>query len=95
MNPSPTDSLTTNEDGYCDFLDTDGTWIGNGTTVPAGAIYIRRWNIQPLPTNPNNTLVLQVLVTSVIREAQYSGTGTRPRLPGDSLLVSVKTRKSN
>lgn len=95
LNPSPTDSLDTNESGYCDFLDANGTWVGNGTTVPATAIYIRRWNIQPLPTNPNNTLVLQVLVTSVIRNAQYTGTGTRPRLPGDSLLVSVKTRKSN
>ena len=25
--------------------------------------YIRRWSVEPLPTNPNNTLVLQVLVT--------------------------------
>jgi prepilin-type N-terminal cleavage/methylation domain-containing protein len=95
LNPSPTDSLDTNESGYCDFLDANGTWVGNGTTAPAGAIYIRRWNIQPLPTNPNTTLVLQVLVTSVVRDAQYTGSGTRPRLPGDSLLVSVKTRKSS
>lgn len=95
LNPSPTDSLDTNEDGYCDFLDANGTWVGNGTTAPGTAIYIRRWNIQPLPTNPNNTLVLQVLVTSVIRDTQYTGTGTRPRLPGDALIVSVKTRKSS
>ena len=34
-----------------------------------GGRYIRRWSIQPLPTNPNNTLVLQVLVTPVANEA--------------------------
>src|SRR6476661_6464180 len=43
--------------GYVDFLDAHGTYVGTGTAVPVGASYIRRWSIQPLPTNPNNTLV--------------------------------------
>ena len=47
----------------------NGAWVGTGATPPATAVYIRRWSIQPLPTNPNNTLVIQVLVTPVANEA--------------------------
>src|SRR5207248_11217726 len=36
---------------------------GATATPPGNAVYIRRWMIEPLPTNPNNTIVIQVLVT--------------------------------
>lgn len=95
LNPSPSDSLETNVTGYVDYLDSMGTYVGTGTTPPDGAAFIRRWSIQPLPTNPNNTLVLQVLVTAVSNEAsRVDSTGDRKRMPGDALLVSVKTRKA-
>jgi len=96
LNPSPTGSLDVNTDEYVDFLDARGTWVGAGVTPPATAIYIRRWSIQPLPTNPNNTLILQVLVTPVAREAKLQGaSGHRRRYPNDALIASVKTRKSS
>jgi len=58
-------------------------------------VYIRRWSIEPLPTNPNNTLVLQVLVTTVKRESEMAGAqGPRRRMADDALIVSVKTRKA-
>ena len=95
LNPSPADSLEQNTIGYVDFLDANGGYVGTGTTAPGTAAYIRRWSVRPLPTNPNNTLVLQVLVTPVANEgSRPPGGGTRQRLPGDAMLVSVKTRKS-
>ena len=96
LNPSPSDTLLKNTPGFVDYLDANGAWVGTGDTPVAGAVYIRRWAIVPLPTNPNNTLVLQVLVTSVADEARVdvSNLPRRPRQPGDSLLISVKTRKA-
>ncbi|MEO7189645.1 MAG: prepilin-type N-terminal cleavage/methylation domain-containing protein [Vicinamibacterales bacterium] len=96
LNPSPSTSLDANTTGYVDYLDKRGAWMGTGATPPATAAYIRRWRVQPLPTNPNNTLVLQVLVTPVRRESTLSGaTGPRRRYPDDALLTTVKTRKAN
>lgn len=96
LNPSPSDALEQNTPGYVDFLDANGTWVGTGTAPPGTAMYIRRWSITPLPTNPNNTLVLQVLVTPIAMEATRVATAyTRTRMLTDALLVSVKTRKAS
>jgi len=94
LNPSPGGTLDGNVAGYFDYLGTDGRWVGTGDPPPAGAVYLRRWSVEPLPTNPNNTLVLQVLVTSVTREAARNTTQPKRRTPGDAWLVSVKTRKA-
>jgi prepilin-type N-terminal cleavage/methylation domain-containing protein len=95
LNPSPANALDENTPGYVDFLDANGAYVGTGSTPPSTAVYIRRWSVRPLPTNPNNTLVLQVLVAPVANEAvRLDGPGTRQRMLGDALLVSVKTRKS-
>jgi type II secretory pathway pseudopilin PulG len=96
LNPSPSDSLEENTPGFVDFVDGSGTWVGTGTTPPASAVYIRRWSIQPLPTNPNNTLVIQVLVTPVANEsARVESAFSRTRMVGDALLVTVRTRKAS
>jgi prepilin-type N-terminal cleavage/methylation domain-containing protein len=99
LNPSPDDTLLRNTAGYVDYLDANGAYIDTGDAPPSGTVYIRRWAIQPLPTNPNNTLILQVLVTTVANEAARETLGqdatTRVRLPGDTLLISVKTRKAS
>lgn len=94
LTPSPTGALGANTDGYCDFLDANGLSLGGGTTPPAGAIYVRRWSVEPLPTNPNNTLVLQVLVTrNRNRGAADQAVGVN-RLPDEARIISVKTRKA-
>ena len=96
LNPSPSDSLEQNTAGFVDFLNGAGQWVGTGTRPPASAVYIRRWSIQPLPTNPNNTLVIQVLVTPVASEmARVQSAFTRTRMAGDALLVTVRTRKAS
>jgi len=95
LNPSPPGTLNQNIAGYVDYLDARGRWVGTGVTPPATATYIRRWSIEPLPTNPNNTLILQVLVTTVKRQSELAGTpGPRRRMADDALIVSVKTRKA-
>ncbi len=96
LNPTPAGSLEENTPGCVDYLDGNGAWVGTGVNPPGTAVYIRRWAIQPLPTNPNNTLVLQVLVTPVTTEALRTRLAEgRTRQPGDSLIVTVKTRKAS
>jgi len=91
LNPSPAGTLNNNVPGYVDYIDTYGTWVGTGTAPPVGTAYVRRWSVEPMPTNPNNTLVLQVLVSRV-RPPTALG---QPRQPDEARLVSVKTRKSS
>ena len=85
LQASPANTLTTSTTGYVDYLDAYGAWVGTGSTPPANAIYVRRWSIEPLPTNPNNTLVFQVLVGRVSPAGPLSDLGRQ---------VSLKTRKS-
>src|SRR5262245_3014978 len=93
LSPSPPDALKSNQDGYCDFLDRYGYSLGGGATPPNGAVYIRRWSIEPMRSNPNNTLVLQVLVTQMRDRGSDSSANTR-RLPDEARVASVKTRKA-
>jgi len=62
---SPPGALVANVAGYVDYVDT----------------FVRRWSVEPLPGNPGNTIVIQVLVT-------------RAMTRGEARLVSVKTRKA-
>jgi type II secretory pathway pseudopilin PulG len=94
LSQSPDNALADNVDGYVDYLDRFGASLGGGPDVPGDAVYIRRWAIEPLPTNPNNTLILQVLVFN--RDDRDAG-GSGPvlnRVRDEARLVSVKTRKS-
>ena len=94
LSPSPAGTLGQNMSGYCDFVDRNGNSLGGGTTPPAGTAYIRRWSVEPLPTNPNNTLIFQVLVTrSRNRGTADTATGVT-RLPDEARIISVKTRKA-
>jgi type II secretory pathway pseudopilin PulG len=96
LNPSPANTLEENVPGFVDYLDERGTWVGTGDTAPRGTAFVRRWAIVPLPTNPNNTLVIRVLVTSLAAELnRQAGAGARQRLAGDAVLTSVKTRKAS
>lgn len=93
LSPSLTNTLQANTDGYVDYLDISGKSLGGGTAVPMNMAYIRRWSVEPLPTNPNNTLILQVLVTRRT-DRGVAEAGSVTRLPDEARLVSVKTRKT-
>ena len=91
--PSPAGSLGANTNGYVDYIDQFGNKLGGGTTPPANTVYVRRWSVEPLPSNPNNTVILQVLVfRNRDRGAADQGAGTV--LPDEARLVTVKTRKA-
>ena len=91
--PSPTNTLQSNTDGYVDYIDPQGNPLGGGTVIPDNTSYIRRWLIEPLPTNPNNTLVIQVLVTRR-RDRGTADAGSVARAPDEARLITVKTRKA-
>ncbi len=97
LSPSPADAdtLGVNTDGYCDFLDGSGRWLAGGATAPAGTIFVRRWSVEPLPTNPNNTIVLQVLVTRHRALSGADAVAGVARTADEARLVSVKTRKAS
>ncbi len=96
LTPSPAGSLGRNVDGYCDYVDRNGNVLGGCGSTNASASYIRRWSVEPLPSNPNNTIALQVLVTAnVSRAAANPDLSAAPRRPNDARIVSVKTRKAS
>ena len=91
--PSPSGSLGANIDGYVDYVGQFGNKLGGGGAPPAGTVYVRRWSVEPLPSNPNNTLILQVLVFRN-RDRGTADNGAGTVLPEEARLVTVKTRKS-
>lgn len=96
LNPSPAGTMEQNTTGFVDYIDQFGRYIGTGSQAPPNTAFVRRWSIEPLPTNPNNTLVLQVFVTTPARDAQRGASSNkRWKLPGDAWLVTVKTRKAS
>lgn len=97
LQPSPARALGANTVGYVDYLDATGTSLGGlAATPPPGTVYVRRWSVEPLPTNPNNTIVLQVLVTRARnRGSADTPAGVVTRLPREARIISVKTRKAS
>lgn len=91
--PSPSGTLGANTNGYVDYVNQFGEKLGGGAAPPANTVYVRRWSVEPLPSNPNNTLVLQVLVFRN-RERGAANDGAGMLLPEEARLVTVKTRKS-
>jgi hypothetical protein len=91
LSPSPANALLESLDGYADYLDGEGRWVGQGTQPPAAAAYARRWAVRPLAGAPEDTLVLQVLVIPLANlgsgRQQASG-----RSAGESLLTTARTR---
>jgi type II secretory pathway pseudopilin PulG len=94
LTPSPAGTLLGNVNGYVDYIDQFGNILGGGQAVLQKAVYIRRWSIDPLPTNPNDTLVIQVVVTANRSRGLAEQTGSTARLADEARIVSIKTRKA-
>ena len=93
LQPSPADALRTNLDGWVDYVDRFGTKIGGGAVPPRDALFTRRWSVEPLPADPGNIVVIQVLVTGN-RNRGDADRGSVARLPEEARLVTVKARKA-
>jgi len=94
LTPSPANALTSNIAGYVDYVDRFGNIIGGGATAPANTVYVRRWSIEPLPSNPGNTLILQVVVSKQVDRGTSDRAGSTLRLRDEARLTTVKTRKA-
>jgi prepilin-type N-terminal cleavage/methylation domain-containing protein len=93
LSPSPGNTLSENVPGYVDYIDRLGQALGTGAAPPDATTYVRRWSIEPLPTNPNNTLIIQVMVFETNKRAA-SGDTVTSRLPNEARVATVKTRKA-
>ena len=91
LTPSPGSALTSNTPGYCDFLDANGRSLGGAGSAPPGTIFVRRWSVNTLPQDADNTLVFQVRVTRV--DSAFAITSRR--LPDETYLTTVKTRTTS
>jgi len=92
LSPHTENTLQANTDGYVDYLDHYGRTLGGGTVVPDGTAFIRRWSVEPLPTNPNNVIILQVLVTRE-RDRGTGDAGSVSRGANEARLMTIKSRK--
>ena len=93
LSPSPGNTLTDNIPGYVDYIDRLGGALGTGGAPPPNTAYVRRWSIEPLPTNPNTTLIIQVMVFEIANRPA-SGDTTTQRLANEARVATVKTRKA-
>jgi type II secretory pathway pseudopilin PulG len=94
LSPSPGNALSANVNGYVDYIDRYGRSLGGGANMPTATVYVRRWSVEPLPSNPNNTLILQVLTFAVGDRVDNGDGAVLDRVRDESRMVSVKTRKS-
>jgi hypothetical protein len=92
LSPSPGGTLGANVSGWVDYLDINGCLLGGGSAPPNRTLYMRRWSVEPLPTNPNNTLILQVLVSRRI-DRGVADQGNVARMNEEARVMSIKTRK--
>ena len=88
---SPAGTLESDVQGFCDFLDRTGQTLGAGAAPPAGAAYVRRWSVDPLPASPHHTSILQVLVRDL---RHHAGVASGARLPGDARVVAATAGKT-
>ena len=94
LKPSPTTTLKEDTTGWVDYVDGYGKKIANvSSDNQQQVVYTRRWSVTPLPTNPNNTLVLQVLVTRN-KDRGQANEGNVRRLAEEARMIAVRTRKA-
>lgn len=84
------DTLLSNTAGYCDFLDAEGLWLAGGTVPPAGALWVRRWSIQPMPGLPDTRLLQVVVLPAHLVSA--SSAVALARANHAAWLVDIRTR---
>ncbi len=93
LQPSPAGSLAANTPPYVDYLDESARWVGNGAVPPPTAVFIRRWSVQPVASDPSKAIVLTVLVTTAAQDQSRAGPW-RVRTGSEVVLAGVRTRRA-
>ena len=86
-------SLSADITGACDFLDEYGRSRGTGSSPLSGTVYIRRWSVEPIPSDPD-TFVLQVAVFPRLWRGAVDPAASDARPFGGAQIVTVKTRRA-
>jgi hypothetical protein len=94
LGAAPASALQENTNGYVDYVDIAGRKLGGGSVPPPNSAYIRRWRVQPYAANPENVLLLQVLVTRT-RDRGDADEGAVSRLPEEARLITLRTRRGS
>lgn len=92
LTAGPTDALLRSATGYAEYLDRDGRTLGLVPGVPAAARFVRRWIVSASNDDPQNTLILGVRVTPLDVDLTADGRTTPTVLPGETWLVSLRSR---
>jgi prepilin-type N-terminal cleavage/methylation domain-containing protein len=90
---SPSGALEVDTSGFVDYLDDGGLAVGSGVSPPTGAMFTRRWSIEPDDGRvAPRTIVLRVVVLrrDVSRARSSSGTASWVET---IRLVGVRTRR--
>jgi len=85
---SPLSSLDQSTDGFVDHVGVDGRVVSTSTQPPPQAIYTRRWSVEPITTDPDAPVVIQVIV------AQRAGLRPSGRTRGDFRVATLATRSA-
>ena len=83
--------LNSNIAGACDFLDEYGRSLGTGASPLPGTVYIRRWSVEAISSDPD-TFVVQVAVLP--RRWSTGPAASDARALGGAQIVTVKTRRA-
>ena len=83
-------SLTADIAGACDFLDEYGRSLGSGSSPLPGTVYIRRWSVEPIASDPD-TFVVQVAVFPHVWRSGLNPASPDARAFGGAQIVTVKT----
>src|SRR6476659_5416910 len=62
LTPSASGTLAANTNGWVDYINPNGCVLRGGDSLLQGNMYIPPWVVGLLPTTPNNTLFIQVMV---------------------------------
>jgi prepilin-type N-terminal cleavage/methylation domain-containing protein len=86
-------SLNADIAGACDFLDEYGRSLGTSLSPLPETVYIRRWSVEPVASDPD-TFVVQVSVFPRVWRSGVSPASPDARAIGGAQIVTVKTRKT-
>jgi len=90
---SPPGALDVDTAGFVDHLDDGGMAVGSGLSPPTGAVFIRRWSVEPDDGRvPPRTVVLRVVVLRREVALTRSSSG-RASWIETIRLVGVRTRR--
>ena len=91
LNLSPAAALTTNADGFFDFVDRRGRPTGSVAATP-GSDYLRRWSVQPV--SGGETLIVQVRVIDIRNATSAATAAFRATGINEVRIVAAKAGKA-